>query len=184
MLTLGSVPWVFLSRRLTCDKLLWVIKCFKYCLAYPSTLRSASNLTATLTVSLLSDGSGSLLGLFDNNKNKHYSQRSNLSRSVLSKPLLFYENKLYFSVKIFLRFMIGSNPLANSSKPASVDQIWKKFAISSRMTSIMQDVTRKVMAPRPWGRVCISSFVLLVLEKMVENLTCFAKTKWRPRGSV
>lgn len=152
MLTLGTVRLVFLLRRLNCDKLFWVIKCFKYCLAYPSTLRSASNLTATLTVYLLSDGSGSLLGLFDNNKNKHYSQRSNLSRSVLSKRLLFCENKYYFSVKIFLRFMIGSNPLANSSKTASVDQIWKRFVISSRITSIMQDVTRKVMATEALGK--------------------------------
>ena len=180
MLTLGSVPLVFI-RRLNCDKLFWVIKCFKYCLAYPLTLRSASNLTGTLTVSLLSDGSGSLLGLFDNNEKKTTTHKLQiLSRSVLSKRLLFYENKYYFSVKIFLRFMIGSNPMANSSKPTSVDQIWKRFGISSRMTSIMQNVTRK---PRPWGRVCISSSVLLVLEKMVENLTCFVKTKWWPRGS-
>ena len=148
MFTLGSVPLVFSLRRLNCDKLFWVIKCFKYCLAYPSTLRSASNLTATLTVYLLSDGSRSLLGLFDNNKNKHYSQ----SHQVLSKRLLFYENKYYFSIKIFLRFMIGSNPLANSSKPASDDQIWKRFAISSRMTSIVQDVTRKVMATEALGK--------------------------------
>ena len=48
--------------------------------------------------------------------------------------------------------MTGSNPLANSSKPASVDQIWKRFATSSRMTSIMQNVTRKVMATEALGK--------------------------------
>ena len=41
-------------------------------------------------------------------------------------------NRNYHSFKTISPFLIGSNSPANSSKPASVDQIWKKFAISSK----------------------------------------------------
>ena len=46
--------------------------------------------------------------------------------------------RIILSIQNISRFLIGLNPLGESSKPAGVDQIWKKFETSSKMTSIEQ----------------------------------------------
>lgn len=50
-------------------------------------------------------------------------------------PFLFGQN--------ITLLLIRSNPLTNSSLPASVDEICKTLAISMKMTSIVQDVHQK-----------------------------------------
>ena len=51
-------------------------------------------------------------------------------------------NRLLF-IQNISSFLIGSNLPANPSLPASVDQIWKTIAISSKMTSVVLAITRK-----------------------------------------
>ena len=51
--------------------------------------------------------------------------------------------RIILSIQNISRFMIGLNPLGNSSTPASVGQIWKKFETSSKMTSIAQAIASK-----------------------------------------
>ena len=79
---------------------------------------------------------------------------------------LTYENsRLFVSVKynmwkrlllLFIQnispFLIGSTTLANSSKQASVDQIWKRIVISE-MSSNMQGSwrIRQSATKKPWG---------------------------------
>ena len=58
----------------------------------------------------------------------------------------------YYSFKIFLCFWLAQLTLANSSKQASVDQIWKRIVISEMSSKmhgnwrIRQSATKK-----PWG---------------------------------
>ena len=79
-------------------------------------------------------------------------------------PLLFGQN--------IILLLIRSNPLTNSSLPASVAEICKTLAISMKMTSIVQDVQQKRNeVERSWGRAsCFCSVFLVGLEKIAENL--------------
>ena len=43
-------------------------------------------------------------------------------------------------ISLFILFLIGSNPLANSSEQASVDQIWKATAIFDKMTATAEGI--------------------------------------------
>ena len=72
----------------------------------------------------------------------------------------------HFSVSDWLK------PLATSSQPANVDQIWKTFSISSKMTSVLQNIDRKRHSKTrsPWGQgilldePIISSSIYIILH--------------------
>ena len=79
---------------------------------------------------------------------------------------------MLFSQNISL-FLISSNPLTNSSLPASGDQIWKTLAISIKMSSIGTGRRpEKGRQPRSLeGELlhAVCSAFLVGLEKMAEN---------------
>ena len=49
----------------------------------------------------------------------------------------------FFHSKYISPFLTGFRPSANFSCPAGVDQIWKKFEISGKMTSMVPDIARE-----------------------------------------
>ena len=51
--------------------------------------------------------------------------------------------RIISSIQNISRFLIGLNPVGNSSTSASVDQIWKKFETSSKMSSTAQATASK-----------------------------------------
>ena len=60
-------------------------------------------------------------------------------------------NRNYHSFKTISPFLNGSNPPVNSLYPASLDQSWKAFAISSKLNSVIRTGYRQKKVSRGRG---------------------------------
>lgn len=68
---------------------------------------------------------------------------------------VFPRQSRHFLELIYLSVSDGLKSPANSSFPASADLIWKTFGMSSKMTSIIQAITRKKREEEAiWTRLC------------------------------
>ena len=74
------------------------------------------------------------------------------SRLFVSVKYNMWKRLLLLFIQNISPFLIGSTTLANSSKQASVDQIWKRIVISE-MSSNMQGSwrIRQSATKKPWG---------------------------------
>ena len=74
------------------------------------------------------------------------------SRLFVSGKYNMWKRLLLLFIQNIFPFLIGSTTLANSSKQASVDQIWKRIVISE-MSSKMQGSwrIRQSATKKPWG---------------------------------
>jgi len=90
------------------------------------------------------------LGLYWNDNN--YKESPASSQQSRHRP----QRKYYYLFNKFRCFWIGSNPPSNSSKPARVEQIWKKFAILNAIDDVkwIPNIDRKRASKprRPWKR--------------------------------
>ena len=113
------------------------------------------------------------LGMYWNDNN--YKENPASSQQSRHRP----QRKYYYLLNKFLRFWIGSNPPSNSSKPPSVEQIWKKFAILNAIDDVkrLPNIDRKRAGkPRsPWRRGWAPELNCFGrAKKTAENFTRFA----------